>query len=212
MKKFFFFVTILLAVLVLIGTPSAGSAAPKNPRVRLATNLGNIDLELDVAKAPLTVTNFVKYVDNGFYNGTIFHRVIPGFMIQGGGFTSGMTEKPTGPKLRNEADNGLKNVAGTIAMARTPDPHSASAQFFINTVDNPNLDHRSKTEQGWGYAVFGKVIAGMAVVKKIEAVQTATAGFHQNVPVNDVIIRKAYRLRSNQSPTKAPAAPKASAR
>ncbi|MDH4134435.1 MAG: peptidylprolyl isomerase [Gammaproteobacteria bacterium] len=156
----------------------------------MTTSLGVVEIELDAAKAPNTAANFLGYVDKGFYNGTIFHRVIPGFMIQGGGMTAGMKEKPTGAKIQNEADNGLKNLTGSLAMARTSDPHSASAQFFINTVDNAFLDHRAKNPQGWGYAVFGKVTKGMDVVKKIEAVQTSSAGMHQNVPVKDVVITK----------------------
>jgi cyclophilin family peptidyl-prolyl cis-trans isomerase len=176
----------------------AAAEAPKagNPQVRLATSLGVIELELDAGKAPKTVANFLGYVDQGFYNGTIFHRVIPGFMIQGGGFMPGMTEKPTGARIQNEADNGLKNLSGSIAMARTPDPHSASAQFFINTVDNGFLDHRNKTPEGWGYAVFGKVTKGMDIVKKIEAVATGNAGFHQNVPRQDVVITKVERIKA----------------
>jgi len=195
MKNFLHALIVFSAGIMLLAAMPTESATLKNPRVRLATSYGYIDVELDAARSPQTVANFLGYVDKGFYNGTIFHRVIPGFMIQGGGFIHGMKEKPTGPTLRNEADNGLKNVAGTIAMARTPDPHSASAQFFINVADNPSLNHRSKTEQGWGYAVFGKVVSGMDVVRKIESAQTATAGFHQNVPVKDVVIRKAYRLK-----------------
>jgi len=186
---------VLLAALTLPFSLSAAETAKTvNPRVRMTTSLGVIDIELDAGKAPKTVANFLGYVDKGFYNGTIFHRVIPGFMIQGGGMTAGMKEKPTGAKIQNEADNGLKNLAGTLAMARTSDPHSASAQFFINTADNGFLDHRDKTMQGWGYAVFGKVTKGMDVVKKIEAVQTSNAGMHQNVPTQDVVIRKIVRL------------------
>ena len=189
---------LLVATLMLpLAAESAESVKPQYPRVRMTTTLGTIELELDAARAPKTVANFLAYVNKGFYNGTVFHRVIPGFMIQGGGFKPGMQEKATGASIPNEADNGLKNLAGTIAMARTPDPHSASAQFFINTVDNPNLDHRSKTVQGWGYAVFGKVTKGMEVVKKIEKVQTGNAGFHQNVPVKDVIITRVVPLRSS---------------
>jgi len=186
---------VLLTALTLPFSLSAAETAKTvNPQVRMTTSLGVIDIELDAGKAPKTVANFLGYVDKGFYNGTIFHRVIPGFMIQGGGMTPGMKEKPTGAKIQNEADNGLKNLAGTLAMARTSDPHSASAQFFINTVDNSFLDHRDKTMQGWGYAVFGKVTKGMDVVKKIEAVQTSNAGMHQNVPKQDVVIRKIVRL------------------
>lgn len=168
---------------------------PENPNVRMTTSLGVIELELDAKRAPRTVANFLGYVDSGFYNGTIFHRVIPGFMIQGGGMVPGMKEKRTEKRIANEADNGLKNLTGTIAMARTPDPHSASAQFFINTRDNASLDHRDKSMQGWGYAVFGKVTQGMDVVKKIEAVQTGNAGMHQNVPVKDVVILKVETLK-----------------
>jgi cyclophilin family peptidyl-prolyl cis-trans isomerase len=185
----------IFALLALLAIPHSAMAAPPpvptdNPRVRMTTSLGVIELELDGKRAPNTVKNFLGYVDSGFYNGTIFHRVIPGFMIQGGGFTPGLKEKPTGAKIKNEADNGLKNLAGTIAMARTPDPHSASAQFFINSVDNAFLDHRDKSMQGWGYAVFGKVTLGMDVVKKIEAVPTSNAGMFQNVQVKDVVITK----------------------
>ena len=183
-----------LALLAALALPLCVSAAepakPVNPQVRMTTSLGVVEIELDAAKAPNTVANFIGYVEKGFYNGTIFHRVIPGFMIQGGGMTAGMKEKPTGAKIQNEADNGLKNLTGTLAMARTSDPHSASAQFFINTVDNAFLDHTAKNPQGWGYAVFGKVTKGMDVVKKIEAVPTSNAGMHQNVPVKNVVITK----------------------
>ena len=177
---------------------SVSAANPKkanNPRVRLTTSLGAIELELDAKHAPNTVRNFMNYVQTGFYSGTIFHRVIPGFMIQGGGFRPGMDEKVKGTPIRNEADNGLKNLAGTIAMARTSDPHSASAQFFINTVDNPNLDHTNKTDQGWGYAVFGKVTKGMEVMKKIESTPTKNAGPFQNVPIQDVLILKIETIK-----------------
>lgn len=186
----------LLALLALSNPALAAETAAKsaNPVVRLTTSLGVVDLELDAKKAPGTVANFLGYVDRGHYNGTIFHRVIPGFMIQGGGFTSGLKEKPTGDRIQNEADNGLKNLTGTVAMARTQDPHSASAQFFINTVDNTGLDHRGKNMAGWGYAVFGNVVRGMDVVKKIEKVATGSAGLHDNVPVKDVVILKAVRL------------------
>jgi cyclophilin family peptidyl-prolyl cis-trans isomerase len=190
--------TAMLALLTLLVLPLSASAADPakadNPRVRMTTSLGVIDLELDARHAPKTVSNFLQYVDSGFYNGTIFHRVIPGFMIQGGGMLPGMKEKPTRAPIQNEADNGLKNMAGTLAMARTSDPHSASAQFFINTVDNAFLDHRAKTLQGWGYTVFGKVTKGMDVLKKIEAVATGNAGMHQNVPKQDVIIRQMVRI------------------
>ena len=158
--------------------------------IRFITNHGNIDIELDFDKAPATAANFEQYAKDGFYNGTIFHRVIPGFMIQGGGMESGMKEKDTREPIANEADNGLKNARGTIAMARTSDPHSASAQFFINLVDNHFLNHTSKTTAGWGYAVFGKVVAGLDVIDKIAAVKTGRNGMHRDVPTEDVIIEK----------------------
>lgn len=174
---------------------AAEASAHDNPRVRITTSLGVIELELYATQAPLTVRNFLNYVETGFYNGTIFHRVIPGFMIQGGGFTPGLKPKRTGVPVKNEADNGLKNLAGTVAMARTADPHSATAQFFINTVDNPFLDHRDKTAAGWGYAVFGRVTKGMEVAKKIESVPTHTVGPFENVPVEDVVIQKVERIK-----------------
>jgi len=157
----------------------------------LHTNFGDITLELDAAKAPKTVANFVEYVKSGHYNGTIFHRVINNFMIQGGGFDKSMKQKPTNAQIANEANNGLKNVTGSIAMARTSDPHSASAQFFINVKDNDFLDFRNETTQGWGYAVFGKVSKGMDVVNKIKAVKTGNSGGHGDVPVEPVVIESA---------------------
>ncbi len=159
--------------------------------VKLHTNFGTITLELFADKAPVTVENFLSYVKDGFYNGTIFHRVISNFMIQGGGMEPGMKEKATNPPIKNEADNGLSNERGTIAMARTMEPHSASAQFFINVKDNKFLDHRSPTPDGWGYAVFGRVVDGMDVVDKIKDVATGNAGYHQDVPLEDVIIESA---------------------
>lgn len=159
--------------------------------IKLNTNFGTITLKLDADKAPATVENFTNYVKEGFYNGTIFHRVINGFMIQGGGMEPGMKEKSTRAPIKNEADNGLSNETGTIAMARTNDPHSASAQFFINVSNNTFLDHRAPTPEGWGYAVFGKVVDGMDVVERIKTVATGNAGFHQDVPVEDVIIESA---------------------
>ena len=155
------------------------------------TNFGDIKIELDFDKAPKTAENFKQYVEEGFYDGTIFHRVIDGFMIQGGGFEPGMKQKATREPIENEADNGLKNDLGTLAMARTMDPHSASAQFFINVSDNGFLNHTGKTSQGWGYAVFGKVVDGMDVVNRIKAVKTTFAMGHQDVPAEDVIIEKA---------------------
>jgi peptidyl-prolyl cis-trans isomerase B (cyclophilin B) len=159
--------------------------------VKLQTSLGTITLELDAERAPETVKNFLAYVESGHFNNTVFHRVIDGFMIQGGGFEPGMNQKPCGAPIKNEAGNGLKNERGTIAMARTSDPHSATAQFFINLKDNAFLNHTAPSGQGWGYCVFGKVVDGMDVVDKIKSVKTGTKGFHQDVPVEDVIIEKA---------------------
>ncbi len=159
--------------------------------VKLHTNHGVITLELDADKAPVTVANFLAYVEAGHYNNTIFHRVIDGFMIQGGGFEPGMNQKPTGEQIKNEADNGLKNERGTIAMARTQAPHSATAQFFINVADNDFLNHRSPDLQGWGYCVFGRVSEGMDVVDAIRKVKTGSSGFHQDVPKEDVVIERA---------------------
>ena len=158
--------------------------------ITLHTNFGDITIELDTAKAPKTCANFLAYAKEGFYDGTIFHRVINGFMIQGGGFDKDMKQKGTKAPIENEADNGLKNLTGTIAMARTNDPHSATAQFFINVKDNDFLNHSGKNAQGWGYAVFGKVSAGMDVVDKIKAVKTGNKGFHQDVPAEPVVIEK----------------------
>ena len=159
--------------------------------IRMHTNKGIIDIELDADKAPETAENFLGYVKEGFYDGTIFHRVIDNFMIQGGGMEPGMMEKQTKAPIKNEADNGLKNDRGTIAMARTNDPHSATAQFFINVADNAFLNHQQPTMDGWGYCVFGKVVNGMDVVDAIKGVDTGSKGFHHDVPVEDVIIEKA---------------------
>jgi peptidyl-prolyl cis-trans isomerase B (cyclophilin B) len=158
--------------------------------IRMQTSLGVIDIELDTEKAPETTANFMQYVKDGFYDGTIFHRVIDGFMIQGGGLEPGMKEKQTRSPVKNEANNSLKNERGTIAMARTQDPHSATAQFFINIADNKFLNHSSPTIDGWGYCVFGRVINGMDVVDKIKGVATTTKGYHQDVPADDVVIEK----------------------
>lgn len=152
------------------------------------TNHGPISIELDSEKAPKSAENFLQYAKEGFYNGTIFHRVIDGFMIQGGGFEPGMSQKANHDPINNEADNGLSNLTGTLAMARTAEPHSATSQFFINVSDNFFLDHRGKTAQGWGYAVFGKVVDGMDVVNKIKSCQTTSRAGHQDVPVDDIII------------------------
>ncbi len=159
--------------------------------VKLHTTHGTITLKLDAEKAPLTVDNFLGYVKSGHFDNTIFHRVIDGFMIQGGGFEPAMKQKPTGAQIKNEADNKLKNDDYTIAMARTSDPHSATAQFFINVGKNDFLNHTAPTSQGWGYCVFGKVTAGTEVVDKIKGVKTGTRAGHQDVPVDDVIIEKA---------------------
>lgn len=158
--------------------------------IKLHTNHGTIGLELDADKAPKTVENFLRYAREGFYEGTVFHRVIPGFMIQGGGMEPGLKQKPTHDPIPNEADNGLSNARGSIAMARTPDPDSASSQFFINVSDNNFLNHTSRTQDGWGYCVFGKVVEGMDVVDTIVQQPTTTRGFHQDVPEKDVVIEK----------------------
>ncbi len=162
--------------------------------VELTTSAGVIRLELDDTKAPVTVANFLEYVNSGHYNGTIFHRVIKGFMVQGGGFEPGLKQKPTKGEIQNEASNGLKNDKYTIAMARTSAPHSASAQFFINGTDNDFLNFKSESAQGWGYAVFGKVVAGSEVVDAIEKVKTGRKGFHDDVPLEDVVITKAVEV------------------
>jgi peptidyl-prolyl cis-trans isomerase B (cyclophilin B) len=163
-------------------------------QVLLKTNKGDITLTLDAVKAPKTLANFLAYVKSGHYDGTIFHRVIDNFMIQGGGMAPGMKQKPTQAEIENEANNGLKNVKGSIAMARTNEPHSASSQFFINVNDNDFLNHTSPTAQGWGYAVFGAVSDGMDVVDAIRKVKTGSSGFHQDVPTEDVVIEKATVL------------------
>ena len=179
----------LIAFAALAST--ALSALAANPMVELKTSQGEIVVEIFADKAPKSAENFVQYVKDGFYDGTVFHRVIDGFMIQGGGFEPGMNQKPTGEQIKNEADNGLKNERGTIAMARTQAPHSATAQFFINVADNDFLNHRSPDLQGWGYCVFGKVSEGMDVVDAIRKVKTGSSGFHQDVPKEDVIIERA---------------------
>lgn len=161
------------------------------PRVKLQTSHGDMVIQLDAEKAPKTVENFVGYVNDGFYNGTIFHRVIPGFMIQGGGFDQDFNQKPTREPIANEADNGLKNNRYTIAMARTNDPHSATAQFFINVADNDFLNHTAPNPNGWGYAVFGEVVEGTDVADRIVGVKTGNRGFHQDVPVENVVIETA---------------------
>ncbi len=162
--------------------------------IKLHTNHGTITVELFADKAPLTVANFIDYVKAGHYDNTVFHRVINGFMVQGGGFAPGMKQKPTRAPVKNEADNGLKNTVGTLAMARTQDPHSASAQFFINVANNDFLDFRAPNANDWGYCVFGKVVDGMDVVDKIKSVKTGSKGFHQDVPADDVLIERAEEV------------------
>jgi len=184
---------IATSLLILLGATTAAFA--DNPKVLIQTNKGPITVELDSDKAPATVENFLGYVDEGFYNGTVFHRVIKDFMIQGGGFDQDMKQKPTHDPIKNEADNGLKNERGTIAMARTSDPNSATAQFFINHADNDFLNHKSKDLRGWGYAVFGKVTDGMDVVDEIANVPTGSGGpFPKDVPQETVIIEQVTRI------------------
>ncbi|ROR32710.1 peptidylprolyl isomerase [Inmirania thermothiophila] len=184
--------TLILLLGLLVGVVAA---AAERPRVALETTLGRIVVELDPERAPRTVANFLRYVDEGFYDGTVFHRVVPGFVIQGGGFTPDLRLKRPHSPIPNEADNGLSNRRGTLAMARTADPHSANSQFFINLVDNPFLDHRDRTPRGWGYAVFGRVVEGIDVVDRIGRVDTGPAGpFPRDVPRTPVVIERAYRV------------------
>jgi len=184
-------------LIVFLASLLAFNAAAAGPQVEFKTSVGAIVVELDPAKAPQTVENFLQYVKDGHYEGTLFHRVIPGFMIQGGGFSTDFKEKPTRKPIRNEAANGLQNEPGTIAMARTSAPHSATAQFFINLVDNRPLNFRFPTQEGYGYAVFGKVVKGMDVVQRIARVPTGPGpGGHQNVPVKPVVIESATILES----------------
>ncbi len=183
-----------LISMMIVLTVSFSAIAGENPRVDLVTSKGEIVLELYADKAPETVKNFLAYVDAGFYDGTIFHRVIPGFMIQGGGFTADMKQKRTRAPIRNEADNRIRNERGTIAMARTQDPHSATAQFFININDNDFLNHKGKSPQGWGYAAFGRVVEGMGVVDAISKVKTVTRGMQRNVPAEPIVITRAKRV------------------
>ena len=185
---------VVIAALVTLTTAGVSMATDGNPKVEMETSKGKFVIELFPEKAPETVKNFLNYVDAKFYDGTIFHRVIPKFMIQGGGFTSDMKTKPAGKPIKNEADNGLKNDRGTIAMARTGDPHSATAQFFINSINNDFLNHKGKTQQGWGYVVFGKVITGMDVVDAISAVKTVTRGGYRDVPAKTIEIISARVL------------------
>jgi len=190
---------LLFAFTLMFGSSFYALSASENQQldnivmVTMTTSMGTVTIELDAAKAPVTVKNFLGYVDSGHYDGTIFHRVIPGFVIQGGGMASGMQEKKTDEPIQNEADNGLKNLSGTICMARTNDPHSATSQFFINLKDNGFLDHTEKSAEGWGYAVFGRVMSGMDVVEQIAAVDTGNLGHHSDVPLEDVVLFKAER-------------------
>jgi peptidyl-prolyl cis-trans isomerase B (cyclophilin B) len=184
----------LIAIMIVLVFAFAAIAGD-NPKIEMDTTKGKIVLELYADKAPKTVENFLAYLDAGFYDGTIFHRVIPGFMIQGGGFTADMKKKDARPPIDNEADNGLRNERGTIAMARTSNPHSATAQFFINTVNNDFLNYRNKSSQGWGYAVFGRVAEGMAVVEAISGVKTGTHGPFRNVPTDPIVITRVRRVK-----------------
>ncbi|HVS01636.1 MAG TPA: peptidylprolyl isomerase [Thermoanaerobaculia bacterium] len=186
----------MILFLLLASLAASGDVTPEaaTPRVALTTNHGTVVLELYSSRAPQTVESFLAYVDSGFYDGTVFHRVIPGFMIQGGGFTPDLQQKSTRPPVANEADNGLRNERGTVAMARTMEPHSATAQFFVNLADNAFLDHTGKNPRGWGYAVFGRVVEGMEVVEAIAGVRTADRGSYQNVPAEPVVIETARRI------------------
>ncbi len=188
------FSLIFLVSVAMVVSPSESGAGEENPVVLMETSLGNIKIELDQAKAPISVRNFLSYVDEKFYDGTIYHRVISNFMIQGGGFTAEMQQKRTKPPIKNEAGNGLKNMRGTLAMARTNIVDSATAQFFINVVDNDFLNHQNTTPQGFGYAVFGKVIEGMDVVDKIKAVKTGSKMGFSDVPAEAVVIKSVKRV------------------
>jgi len=184
--------TLLVCCAAFVSFTSHAQQTSDNPMVRMTTSLGELTIELYPQQAPETVDNFLQYIDDGFYDGTIFHRVIPGFVLQGGGFTPDMERKPTRDPIHNESDNGLKNERGTLSMARLPDPHSASSQFFINLVDNPHLDHPGGGQ--WGYAVFGKVVDGLDVVDAIGAVETTSRSGMRDVPEEPVIIEEAKRL------------------
>jgi peptidyl-prolyl cis-trans isomerase B (cyclophilin B) len=194
---------LLRAVTALAAACLSFAAAAANPQVELKTSMGTVVIELYPDKAPRTVENFLQYAKDGFYDGTMFHRVIPGFMIQGGGFTPDFRQKPSRAPVRNEADNGLKNATGTVAMARTPDPHSATAQFFINVADNDLLDYTAATPQGWGYCVFGRVVKGMNVVERIVKVATGPGPQpHENVPLQPIVIERARLLSKAEKPSK----------
>lgn len=193
----------LVWAIILASAVSVASGQSAGPRVELKTSAGTIVLELYPDKAPLTVKNFLQYVKDGYYDGTIFHRVIPGFMIQGGGFTPQFREKPARKPVRNEAASGLRNTVGTVAMARTSDPHSATAQFFINVADNDSLNFRFPTQEGYGYSVFGKVTKGMDIVRRIEKVPTGPGPApHRDVPVKPVVIESARVLEPPKPPVR----------
>ncbi len=188
----------LFMMLVLTSTLSfakENTMSDTSPKIKFQTTMGDIVIQLDAEKAPISAENFLNYINAGFYTGTVFHRIIPGFMAQGGGFTTDFEQKPVKAAIKNEANNGLKNDRGTLAMARTNDPHSATAQFFINYKDNGSLNHTSESPSGWGYAVFGKVIEGMDVVDKMADAPTGNRGMHQDVPQTDIIIEKAEVIK-----------------
>ena len=189
----------LIAALVVLAFALSGAALAGNPTVVIKTNKGTIEAVLYQDKAPISVENFLKYAADKHYDGTVFHRVIPNFMVQGGGFDAKFVQKKTRAPIKNEADNGLKNEIGTVAMARTPDPDSASAQFFINVANNNFLNYSAPTPQGYGYCVFGKVIDGMDTVKAIEKVKTSTQGMHQDVPVADIVIENAHIVEPEEA-------------
>jgi peptidyl-prolyl cis-trans isomerase B (cyclophilin B) len=191
-------ISVLSMMLLFVSTFCSATENPMHntsPKVKLQTSLGTITIQLNTEKAPISSENFLSYVNEGFYNGTIFHRVIPGFMAQGGGFNTDFQQKPTHQPIKNEADNGLKNKRGSVAMARTSDPNSATAQFFINYKDNSFLDYTSPTPNGWGYAVIGEVTEGMDVVDAMTQVKTGNRGMHQDVPQQNIIIEKAEVLK-----------------
>jgi len=193
MKTIYRYLAPFFIVTLSLSAEAAGGSA--SPQVKLETSMGDIVIELNQNKAPNTVANFLSYVEEGFYNGTVFHRVIENFMIQGGGFTEDFVQKPPKAAIKNEANNGLSNVRGSISMARTGAPHSATAQFFINTVDNDFLNFRAENQQGWGYAVFGQVVEGMDVVDSIRAVSTGNKNGQQNVPIENIVINKATVIK-----------------
>ena len=193
-RVFFRALAVTLCLGAVLALAGQAQAADPDPAVKLETSMGDIIVRLDSRKAPISTANFVQYVKSGFYDGTVFHRVIKNFMIQGGGMGADMKQKPSRASIRNEADNGLKNKKYTIAMARTGDPHSATAQFFINVVNNEFLNHTAPSGQGWGYAVFGKVVKGQEIVDAIKKVRTTRKGYHDDVPFDAVVIDKAVAL------------------